>query len=266
MVTDEEAKTYLKVLIDEEDVGFGKEDKGLGDYDEDESLCAFNSTENIVLQRAIPSDNSCLFNAVGYVMEHDKQKASELRQVILYSLYFVVPGAPHKLSDRLLTFEQQKEKRDLANAKRCQAYANKQREKQKQISSNQVLPMQQCTKRKVNSAISAIVNPIDTNVILESDQSATTVNPSAIVFANTADNAFIKKFKEITKLPDLVNRKLVLKQCPKGAQQYILPTSDEVARIIVDSDEDNVGRNIVINFNTEGYQFINETYGLYDPL
>ncbi|KAF6173316.1 hypothetical protein GIB67_027011 [Kingdonia uniflora] len=38
--------------------------------------------ENIVLRRVIPSDNSCLFNAVGYVMEHDKQKASELRQVI----------------------------------------------------------------------------------------------------------------------------------------------------------------------------------------
>ncbi|KAF6134208.1 hypothetical protein GIB67_007110, partial [Kingdonia uniflora] len=37
-------------------------------------------------------------------------------------------GVPHKLSDKLLTFEQQKEKRDLANAKRRQAYANKQRE------------------------------------------------------------------------------------------------------------------------------------------
>jgi len=30
----------------------------------------------------IPSDNSCLFNAVGYVMEHNRNKASELRQVI----------------------------------------------------------------------------------------------------------------------------------------------------------------------------------------
>ncbi|THG23835.1 hypothetical protein TEA_008657 [Camellia sinensis var. sinensis] len=32
--------------------------------------------------RVIPSDNSCLFNAVGYVMDHDKNKAPELRQVI----------------------------------------------------------------------------------------------------------------------------------------------------------------------------------------
>ncbi|KAF6176189.1 hypothetical protein GIB67_023480, partial [Kingdonia uniflora] len=60
----------------------------------------------------------------------------------------------HKLSDKLLTFEQQKEKRDLANAKRRQAYANKQREKQKQVSSNQMLSTQQCRKRKVDVAIS----------------------------------------------------------------------------------------------------------------
>ncbi|XP_021892905.1 ubiquitin thioesterase OTU1 isoform X2 [Carica papaya] len=38
--------------------------------------------EGIIIRRIIPSDNSCLFNAVGYVMDHDKQKASELRQVI----------------------------------------------------------------------------------------------------------------------------------------------------------------------------------------
>ncbi|KAF6148502.1 hypothetical protein GIB67_042461 [Kingdonia uniflora] len=188
MITDEEAETYLKVLIDEEDVGLGKEDKGLGDYDEDESV-------------------------------------------------------PHKLSDKLLTFEQQKEKRDLANAKRRQTYANKQREKQKQVSSNQVLSTQQCRKRKVDVAISGICNaciPNSSNgsffnnihmatlhklsdkfltfvhqkekrdlanakrrqayankqreketllipmLILESGQSATTVNQSAIVFANTA--------------------------------------------------------------------------------
>ncbi|GFP94107.1 ubiquitin thioesterase otu1 [Phtheirospermum japonicum] len=36
--------------------------------------------EGIVVRRVIPSDNSCLFNAVGYVMDHDKNKASELRQ------------------------------------------------------------------------------------------------------------------------------------------------------------------------------------------
>ncbi|XP_077243620.1 OTU-like cysteine protease family protein [Tasmannia lanceolata] len=38
--------------------------------------------EGIVVRRVIPSDNSCLFNAVGYVMDHDKHKAPELRQVI----------------------------------------------------------------------------------------------------------------------------------------------------------------------------------------
>lgn len=38
--------------------------------------------DGVVVRRVIPSDNSCLFNAVGYVMDHDKHKAAELRQVI----------------------------------------------------------------------------------------------------------------------------------------------------------------------------------------
>ncbi|KAG7015196.1 Ubiquitin thioesterase OTU1, partial [Cucurbita argyrosperma subsp. argyrosperma] len=41
-----------------------------------------HTMEGTVLRRVIPSDNSCLFNAVGYVMDHDKGKATELRQVI----------------------------------------------------------------------------------------------------------------------------------------------------------------------------------------
>ncbi|XP_043689221.1 OVARIAN TUMOR DOMAIN-containing deubiquitinating enzyme 2 isoform X1 [Telopea speciosissima] len=41
-----------------------------------------DSMEGIIVRRVIPSDNSCLFNAVGYVMDHDKHKAPELRQVI----------------------------------------------------------------------------------------------------------------------------------------------------------------------------------------
>lgn len=35
-----------------------------------------------VVRRVIPSDNSCLFTAVGYVMEHDRGKAAQLRRVI----------------------------------------------------------------------------------------------------------------------------------------------------------------------------------------
>lgn len=38
--------------------------------------------EGVIVRRVIPADNSCLFNAVGYVMENDKHKSSELRQVI----------------------------------------------------------------------------------------------------------------------------------------------------------------------------------------
>ena len=35
-----------------------------------------------VVRRIIDSDNSCLFNAVGYVMDHSRALAQQLRQVI----------------------------------------------------------------------------------------------------------------------------------------------------------------------------------------
>ncbi|XP_059664789.1 OVARIAN TUMOR DOMAIN-containing deubiquitinating enzyme 2 [Cornus florida] len=54
--------------------------------------------EGIVIRRVIPSDNSCLFNAVGYVMDHDKHKASELRQVIAAT----VASDPTKYSEAFL--------------------------------------------------------------------------------------------------------------------------------------------------------------------
>ncbi|KMZ59325.1 Ubiquitin thioesterase OTU1 [Zostera marina] len=38
--------------------------------------------DGIAVRRVIPSDNSCIFNAVGFIMDHDKHKAQELRQVI----------------------------------------------------------------------------------------------------------------------------------------------------------------------------------------
>lgn len=78
--------------------------------------------EGIIVRRVIPSDNSCLFNAVGYnpknydysyvqwsevgtmfdccsfafftcryVMEHDKNKAPELRQVFIYNILILLP-------------------------------------------------------------------------------------------------------------------------------------------------------------------------------
>ncbi|GER43338.1 ubiquitin thioesterase OTU1 [Striga asiatica] len=52
----------------------------------------------IVVRRVIPSDNSCLFNAVGYVMDHDRNKASELRQVIAAT----VASDPEKYSEAFL--------------------------------------------------------------------------------------------------------------------------------------------------------------------
>ncbi|XP_009627563.1 OVARIAN TUMOR DOMAIN-containing deubiquitinating enzyme 2 [Nicotiana tomentosiformis] len=54
--------------------------------------------EGAIVRRVIPSDNSCLFNAVGYVMDHDRNKAPELRQVIAAT----VASDPTKYSDAFL--------------------------------------------------------------------------------------------------------------------------------------------------------------------
>jgi ubiquitin thioesterase OTU1 len=54
--------------------------------------------EGVIVRRVIPSDNSCLFNAVGYVMDHDKKKAPELRQVIAAA----VASDPIKYSEAFL--------------------------------------------------------------------------------------------------------------------------------------------------------------------
>ncbi|KAJ6894577.1 OTU-like cysteine protease family protein [Populus alba x Populus x berolinensis] len=54
--------------------------------------------EGIVVRRVIPSDNSCLFNAVGYVMDHDKNKAYGLRQVIAGT----VASNPEKYNEAFL--------------------------------------------------------------------------------------------------------------------------------------------------------------------
>ncbi|XP_023735668.1 OVARIAN TUMOR DOMAIN-containing deubiquitinating enzyme 2 [Lactuca sativa] len=54
--------------------------------------------EGSIVRRVIPSDNSCLFNAVGYVMDHDKKKAPELRQVIAAA----VASDPTKYSEAFL--------------------------------------------------------------------------------------------------------------------------------------------------------------------
>lgn len=54
--------------------------------------------EGVVVRRVIPSDNSCLFNAVGYVMDRDQTKAAELRQVIAAT----VASDPEKYSEAFL--------------------------------------------------------------------------------------------------------------------------------------------------------------------
>ncbi|KAK1360800.1 Ubiquitin thioesterase OTU1 [Heracleum sosnowskyi] len=54
--------------------------------------------EGTIVRRVIPSDNSCLFNAIGYIMEHDKHKAPELRQVIAAT----VSSDPKKYSEAFL--------------------------------------------------------------------------------------------------------------------------------------------------------------------
>ncbi|GMH14421.1 hypothetical protein Nepgr_016262 [Nepenthes gracilis] len=57
-----------------------------------------SNMEGVVVRRVIPSDNSCLFNAVGYVMDHDKNKATALREVIAAT----VSSDPVKYSEAFL--------------------------------------------------------------------------------------------------------------------------------------------------------------------
>ncbi|KAI3820527.1 hypothetical protein L1987_08075 [Smallanthus sonchifolius] len=60
--------------------------------------CIYYKMEGSIVRRVIPSDNSCLFNAIGYVMDHDKSKAPELRQVIAAT----VASDPTKYSEAFL--------------------------------------------------------------------------------------------------------------------------------------------------------------------
>jgi ubiquitin thioesterase OTU1 len=55
-----------------------------------------------VVRRVIPSDNSCLFTAVGYVMENDRGKAAQLRRVIADAVA-ADPGALVEVHGRLET-------------------------------------------------------------------------------------------------------------------------------------------------------------------
>lgn len=44
-----------------------------------ESIAVAGGSGLAVIRRLIASDNSCLFNAVGYVVEHSREKAAHLR-------------------------------------------------------------------------------------------------------------------------------------------------------------------------------------------
>eukprot|EP00271_Cylindrocystis_brebissonii_P022927 TRINITY_DN906_c0_g1_i1.p1 TRINITY_DN906_c0_g1~~TRINITY_DN906_c0_g1_i1.p1 ORF type:complete len:211 (+),score=40.56 TRINITY_DN906_c0_g1_i1:129-761(+) len=54
--------------------------------------------EDIVVRRVMASDNNCLFSAVCYVMEHSREKAAELRQIIAATIM----SNPEKYSDVVL--------------------------------------------------------------------------------------------------------------------------------------------------------------------
>ncbi|KAI3936737.1 hypothetical protein MKW92_050280 [Papaver armeniacum] len=54
--------------------------------------------DGIMVRRRVPSDHSCLFSAIGYVMDHDRNKATELRQVIIQK----VASDPTKYTEAFL--------------------------------------------------------------------------------------------------------------------------------------------------------------------
>jgi ubiquitin thioesterase OTU1 len=60
------------------------------------SVAVPNGSGSVVVRREIASDNSCLFNAVGYVMEGTRNRASELRWGLVHPSCFL-----HAAGDRL---------------------------------------------------------------------------------------------------------------------------------------------------------------------
>ncbi|EIE18214.1 OTU-domain-containing protein [Coccomyxa subellipsoidea C-169] len=62
------------------------------------SVAVPGGSGSVVVRRVVASDNSCLFNAVGYVVERSRDKASHLRRVIAET----VAGDPEEYSEAFL--------------------------------------------------------------------------------------------------------------------------------------------------------------------
>ncbi|KAI5419750.1 hypothetical protein KIW84_043783 [Lathyrus oleraceus] len=81
-------------------------------------------------------------------------------------------------------------------------------------------------------------------------------------------NPLVIRFKQLSILPNISECSLILKERPSNHHQYNLPTTEQVAAIIVGCDADSMdyGRDINVIRCDGNLKKVQETKGYYDPL
>ncbi|CAN6703406.1 unnamed protein product [Malus baccata var. baccata] len=81
-------------------------------------------------------------------------------------------------------------------------------------------------------------------------------------------NPFVHTLRSLGQRQDLPNCKLILKEQPIDRRQYSLPSSSQVAAIIIDGDDATIanGRDIVVETISGRLSHVRDYVGFYDPL
>lgn len=81
-------------------------------------------------------------------------------------------------------------------------------------------------------------------------------------------NPYVHALRQLAQRPDVHECSLLIKERPANQPQYNLPTSSQVAAIIVSGDVESMarGRNINVTSHFGYLENVRETEGYYDPL
>ncbi|CAK8566937.1 unnamed protein product [Lathyrus sativus] len=81
-------------------------------------------------------------------------------------------------------------------------------------------------------------------------------------------NPFVIRFRQLSQLPNIGECSFILKERPSNLHQYNLPTTEQVAKIIVGGDSYSMeyGRDINVIRHDENLKKVQETKGYYDLL
>ncbi|KAL5713216.1 DNA helicase [Ranunculus cassubicifolius] len=98
-----------------------------------------------------------------------------------------------------------------------------------------------------------------------------TLNPQVLaILKQTLDdhNAFVHVLRQISTLPSHQDVRLHLKEGRPNQHQYNLPTSSQVAAILIDGEDpyDRTKRDIIVETNSDHLLNLPDTAGFYDPL